>query len=165
MNTFHALLRIANIEKGKRHQSFAEFQLHTLLYDVAELYEPALEEKNISLNTAITAFDYVGDKDLIFQVFINLMDNALKFTPAGGIISLTLAAHGRGAVVTISDSGMGIPKHEHARVFDRFYRSDASRHMPGNGLGLSLVRAAIELHKGAIQIDDNAPGLKITVTL
>ncbi len=165
LNTFHALLRIANIEKGKRHQSFSSFPLHTLLYDVVELYEPALEEKNIQLNTAITAFDFVGDKDLMFQVFINVMDNALKFTPVGGTISLTLSTKENEALVTLSDSGSGISVPERARVFDRFYRADSSRTVAGNGLGLSLVRAAIELHKGSIRMDDNAPGLRMTINL
>mgnify|MGYP003385731322 CR=1 FL=1 len=165
LKTFHALLRIANIEKGRRHQDFLPFPLHTLLYDVAELYEPLLEEKNISLQTEIPEFYYNGDKDLMFQVFINLMDNALKFTPAGGVIRLTLEVIHNTAVIILSDSGAGIPEAERARVFDRFYRSDTSRHVRGNGLGLSLVRAAIDLHKGTISLADNAPGLRITIHL
>lgn len=165
LNTFHALLRIANIEKGKRHQAFSQFPLHTLLYDVLDLYEPALEDNGIQLITDIIVFDYEGDRDLMFQVFINLIDNAMKFTPAGGQITVSMhVVHGR-ALITLSDTGMGVLPSERERVFDRFYRSDASRHLPGNGLGLSLVRAAIELHKGSIRLEDNSPGVRIIITL
>lgn len=165
LSTFHALLRIASIEKGGQQKSFRAFALHTLLYDVIELYEPLAEEKNIRVTSAISATQVTGDKDLLFQLFANLFDNAVKYTPAGGTITVVLAQHDGHTVISVADTGVGIPAGDKLRVFDRLYRGDSSRHTPGNGLGLSLVRAVVDMHAGTIRLEDAHPGLKITVTL
>jgi signal transduction histidine kinase len=164
LSTFQALLRIANIEKGMRQQTFKPVQLHTVLYDVIELYAPIAEEKNITLSSRIAAVEMNGDKDLLFQLFANLLDNAVKFTPAGGDIDIRLATQEGRITATVIDSGPGIADEEKMRVFDRLYRGDGSRHAPGNGLGLSLVRAIADMHKAVVGLDDARPGLIVTVT-
>lgn len=166
LKTFNALLRITNIEKGKRHSSLTDVNLNDLLKDVAELYEPLAQEKNITLNLKLQTLSYYGDKDLLFQAFANLLDNAMKFTPENGEIIITLAEIEHKKQIVISDTGVGIKDEEKSKVFDRFYRSDASRNTSGNGLGLSLVQAIINLHKGKITLADNQPnGLKVIVCL
>jgi signal transduction histidine kinase len=163
--TFNALLRIANIEKAKRYQHHLNFSLGAMLEDVLELYEPACDEKNITLNKDLLPCKYSGDRDMLFQVFVNLMDNALKFTPSGGTITLTLKLIKGRPIITLTDSGVGIPAQAREKVFQRFYRADTAHHHTGHGLGLSLVRAALDLHKADIVLQDNAPGLKVIITL
>lgn len=163
--TFQALLRIASIEKGGKHQAFQPLALHTVLYDVMELYEPLAEEKDIRVSSAVNARDVIGDKDLLFQLFANLFDNAVKYTPKGGAIHVALENQNGHAAVIITDNGAGIPDSDKPRVFDRLFRGDSSRHTAGCGLGLSLVRAVVDMHKGTIRLDDAMPGLKVTVTL
>ncbi|MDG1286905.1 MAG: HAMP domain-containing sensor histidine kinase [Rickettsiales bacterium] len=164
LSTFNALLRIANIEKGKRHQSFKVLDLGSLLQDVVELYEPLAEEKGISINAKILESSaFSGDRDLLFQFFANLLDNAIKFSPQNSEIQLELTQQGNGITIIISDHGIGIAQGEREKVFDRFYRSDLSRHEAGSGLGLSLVKAVLELHKGTISLGDNHPGLWVKI--
>lgn len=163
LEIFNALLRIANIEKGKRHQAFRHFAMQDVLRDVVELYEPMFDEKQITLTHELASCQQLGDKDLWFQVFANLLDNALKFTPAGGVVSVQLSTHDARNMVVIADSGCGIEASERDKVFQRFYRSEQSRSEPGHGLGLSFVQAAVELHNGTITLSDNAPGLRITI--
>lgn len=163
LDMFNALLRIANIEKGKRHQAFRHFAMQDVLRDVIELYEPMFDEKQIELSHDLTACQQLGDKDLWFQVFANLLDNALKFTPAGGAVTVQLSTDGIRNTVVIADNGCGIADTERDKVFQRFYRSEQSRSQPGHGLGLSFVQAAVELHNGTISLADNAPGLRITI--
>lgn len=164
--TFHVLLRIANLEKGKRHQPFAPVALHVLLRDVIEFYEPLLEEKNLLIDCQLTQpLSIMGDADLLFQLCINLMDNAIKFSPTGGTISIRLQQQQQQACITIADEGIGIDDAEKTKVFDRFYRSDKSRHTAGTGLGLSLAKAALELHHGTIVLHDNMPGLLVEMQL
>ena len=165
LELFNALLRIANIEKGKRHQAFRQFPMQDVLQDVIELYDPMFEEKGIVLLRDLSPCQQLGDKDLWFQIFANVLDNAMKFTPTGGQVSVRLSSDGMRNVVVIADNGMGIAASERDVVFQRFYRSERSRHLPGNGLGLSFVQAAVELHNGSIVLSDNAPGLKITISV
>lgn len=166
LTTFQALLRISNIESGKRHTGFRPIDLVKLMQDVIELYEPVAAEKSIALQFTSARADVIGDKDLLFQAFTNLIDNAIKYTPAQGRIDVEMSSLGNGARVIIRDSGQGVSDEHKQRVFRRFYRVDHSRRTHGSGLGLSLVAAIIKLHHGHIQLHDNMPsGLTVTVTL
>lgn len=166
LGTFQAILRISNIESARRHGGFREMNLHSVVQDVIELYEPIAAEKQITMIVDARPTHTIGDKDLLFQAFTNLIDNAIKYTPEGGGISIEIMPHEQGGKVVIRDSGRGIPDDHKPNVFRRFYRVDPARSMPGTGLGLSLVGAIVKLHQGSIALTDNTPtGLTITVTL
>ena len=166
LGTFNALLRIANIEAGKHQSTFAPLSLGALVEDVVELYEPVAADKNISLVCYHTTTTITGDKDMLFQAIANLVDNAIKYTPEGGTITITIAPDGKGGRISVADTGTGVPDGHKHLVFRRFYRVDGSRHQSGSGLGLSLVAAVVRLHHGNVTLTDNKPtGLVVTVTL
>jgi signal transduction histidine kinase len=133
-----------------------------LVRDVFELYQPLAEEKGqrLALDVRVNA-QIQGDRSLLSQALANLLDNAVKYTPAGGEIGLGLRSEDQAPVIVVSDSGPGIPEPERGKVFTRFYRLETSRSTPGNGLGLSLVAAVAELHRVHIAFDDNRPGLVV----
>lgn len=165
--TFNALLRIAQVESGNRVSGFTELDLSVILHDVVELYEPLALDKQIDIALEVQApLPLSGDRDLLFQAFANLLDNAIKYTPAGGAIAIHSSGRHGEACVEVGDSGVGIRAADRDKVFRRFYRVESSRSMqPGNGLGLSLVQAVVNLHRGTIALADNNPGLKVTVRL
>ena len=164
--TFSSLLRISQIEAGSRRSQFSEVRLNELITDVVELYEPLAAEKGLHL-TASTATPVraSGDRDLLFQAISNLVDNAIKYTPANGTVAIRLDAEPSGARVIVADSGTGIPTDERQRVFERFYRLETHRGSPGSGLGLSLVAAVMNLHGGSVAMEDNRPGLRVQLDL
>ncbi len=164
LNTFNALLRIARIESQHGNESFTVIAMGDLVRDVAELYEPLMEEKNQTLALQLSEdVQLSGDRDLLFQAIANLMDNATKYTPAGGSIRIDLARlNGKGRLI-ITDSGPGIPETAREKVFQRFFRLEQSRTTPGNGLGMSLVAAVVTLHRMAIRLEDNRPGLRVVI--
>lgn len=159
---FSALLRITQIEAGGRRSSFSAISLAAIAADVTELYEPVAEERGLVLTLETDAItETTGDRDLLFQAIANLVDNALKYTPANGTVTVSTS----GREITIADSGPGIPEDAHEAVFDRFHRLESSRGTPGSGLGLSLVRAVAQLHNGDVQLSDNHPGLRATLRI
>jgi signal transduction histidine kinase len=101
-----------------------------------------------------------GNRSLISQALANLVDNAIKYTPAGGSVTVTALETPQGVELHVSDTGPGIPVEERARVVERFVRLDASRNTPGTGLGLSLVAAVARLHDARLILEDNKPGLR-----
>ena len=168
LKTFNALLSIAQAEAGATevHQ-FEPVHLRALLQDVGDLYEPLAEDQGIQLKLELASDALLkGDRNLLFQAVANLTDNALKFSPAGSEVTLSLRlGAAECAEVQVSDQGPGIPEHEHERVLERFQRLEASRSTPGNGLGLSLVSAVAKLHGGALRLENNEPGLRATFSL
>jgi signal transduction histidine kinase len=134
--------------------------------DAEQLYEPLAVARGQSLQVhADDAVSLRGNRDLLFQALGNLVDNAIKYTPEHGVITLSLARRDGKAEVVVADTGRGIPPDRRGRVFERLYRLDESRSTPGSGLGLSLVRAVALLHDGSCDIDDNRPGTRITLRL
>jgi signal transduction histidine kinase len=126
---------------------FRNVALGDLVREVGDLYEPIAEDKKVDFAVRAEAESSVhGDRDLLFEAIANLVDNAVKFTPEGGRVELSLLRQGSEAVVRVRDSGPGIPTGEGELVTRRFYRSDKSRREPGLGLGLSLVSAIAKLH-------------------
>lgn len=161
--TFNALLRIASIESGRRRSAFETISLDDVIRDVTELYEPLAEEKEQHLELKVCGKVSVrGDRDLLFQAFANLLDNAIKYTPPGGDIRVLLEEGESGPRLRIVDSGPGIPMKSREQVFKRFFRLEESRHTPGNGLGLSLVEAVARLHKANIELNGE-PGLDVSL--
>jgi signal transduction histidine kinase len=142
-----ALLRISEIEGSRGNASFGNVALADLVQEVGDFYSPMAEDKHVTLRVAsagnATAY---CNRDLFFEAVANLVDNAVKFTPAGGTIDLCLAEGENENVIRVSDTGPGIGKDELDAVIRRFYRSDKSRNTPGTGLGLSLVSAIVKLH-------------------
>ena len=169
--SFNALLRISTLESGSRLAGGSEVELRGLLQDVVELYEPLAHERDIELDLdAPQAQLCRGEVDLLFQMFANVLDNAIKYTPEHGIIRVQLspavAAVGVGHSVVIADSGPGIPAAERKNVFRRFYRVESSRgEQPGHGLGLSLVQAIAQYHYGSVELGSNNPGLQVRFKL
>lgn len=161
---FHALLRIANIEKGKRSQQLQAVSVSKIIQDITELYEPVAEERGIQFTVNLTSqLTTKGDGDLLFQLFANLVDNAIKFSPDKSTISLSVKQENHQIIALVEDQGPGIPDAEKDKVFKHFYRGDASRSAPGNGLGLSLVRAVAEQHQAQISLEDGTPGLRVRI--
>lgn len=158
--TFGALLRIARIEAGGVKTTIETVDLARLLQDAAELYDAVAEEKQIVFDITLDAKPQVqGDRDLLFQAIINLLDNAIKYSPAGGRIRMRLVERDKHPLMSIADNGPGIPVAERENVLQRFYRMDQSRSQHGSGLGLSLVAAVARMHNATIEFGDNHPGL------
>ena len=165
LGTFNALLSIAEAEAGARRDSMAVVDLAAIARSVAELYEPVADEKGLALTVAAEpGVPVQGDRHLLSQAVANLLDNALKYTPKG-TVSLSVQRSGNRVRLEVADTGPGIPADRRDTVFDRFVRLEGSRSTPGNGLGLSLVRAVAKLHGGEAWLEDNAPGLKAVVML
>jgi signal transduction histidine kinase len=142
-----ALLRITEIEHSRRLAGFGRVALADVIREVGELYEPIAEDKHVNFTVgASEAVIVSGDRDLLFEAIANLVDNAVKFTPEGGRVELSVAHEGNEGVVRVRDSGPGIASQERELVARRFYRSDKSRSNPGLGLGLSMVAAIVKLH-------------------
>jgi len=153
-----ALLRITEIEDGRRRAGFKRIDLAAILRETAEFYEPIAETHGVTLTLDAQAARWVqGDRELLLEAIANIVDNAIKFAP-GGRVLLALSDQAGAPVIRVVDNGPGIPPEEREAVLKRFYRSDKSRHFPGNGLGLNLVAAIVQLHKFRIHIGDADPG-------
>ena len=164
IKTFKALLGIAQAEAGSRRTHWENVDLGVIARDLAELYAPLAEENGQTLDISNgEPVQIVGSRDLLAQALGNLLDNAIKYTPANGMIQLRIGRHAGAAEVSVTDSGPGIPESEYQRVLERFVRLDSSRHEPGNGLGLALVVAVTRLHQAELILADARPGLIVTM--
>ncbi|WP_233256165.1 sensor histidine kinase [Falsiroseomonas bella] len=168
---FQAVLRIAEVEAGARRAAFAPTDLAPVLADIAELYGASAEAREQHLAVDLPeSLDLVGDRDLLAQAVVNLLDNALKFTPEGGTVRLSARLSEAHAEIEVADDGPGMPDADRRRAGERFFRADAARTTPGSGLGLSLVRAVASLHRGELLLRDThpdaaSPGLTATLRL
>lgn len=165
LNTFQALLRIAEAEAGNRDR-FSRLDVGAVVRDVGELYEPLAADSDRALEVDASEALYVqGDRDLLFQALANLVDNAVKHSPAPGTIRISAAQRGNRVEVAVADSGPGIPADQREAVLQRFVRLESCRKSPGSGLGLSLVNAVARLHSGEVELEDNEPGLRVRLCL
>ena len=164
---FDALLRLAEIDAGMRRSGFVPLDLADLAATAVEFYAPAAELKNIQLTFhADGALPVSGDPILLAQALSNLIDNALKYAPEHGTIDVAVRRRADAAAeIAVTDNGPGIHDSEKAKVFERFYRGDASRGTPGVGLGLSLVQAVAKLHGSTLELSDRDPGLRVVLVL
>lgn len=163
--TFSALLRIAQIEGGARREKFAVLDLGGVAESLAEVYREVAEDAGMTLTCRVAGpAPVVGDRELLTQMFANLIENAIRHCPAGTAIACTVATVGTKVIATISDSGPGIPDGERELVLQRLYRLEKSRTTPGSGLGLSLVKAVADLHDAALTLEDAHPGLMVSLS-
>ncbi|HVC62167.1 MAG TPA: ATP-binding protein [Acetobacteraceae bacterium] len=157
-----SLLRIAEIEHGRRQSGFTTFDLAQVLAQTSDAFAPLAEDSGVTLAVdAIGPVAIHGDRTLIVEAVVNLVDNAVKFAGSGHHVVLGLGGSALCPVLCVSDDGPGIPVVERERVFHRFYRGDAGRTARGSGLGLSLVAAVARLHGFALRLLDNAPGCRV----
>jgi signal transduction histidine kinase len=164
LQTFASLLRIAQIEARDRTSGFRRLDLSEIAREVVELFDPAAEHNGASLrHCAGGPAIVVGDRDLLFDAVSNLVDNAIKHGGRYAEVTVGVSSGAEGPMLGVADRGPGIPCDEHKHVLQRFYRLEASRNSPGNGLGLSLVAAVAKLHGARIEMADNAPGLRIAL--
>jgi signal transduction histidine kinase len=160
--TFNSLLLIAEAEAGSVRESMETFSLGEVIEGIGELYGPLADEKSLDfkVNKPAIIATIRGNRNLISQAVANLVDNAIKYTPEGGSVTVGLEQSAEGPQLVVSDTGPGIPPDERARVTERFVRLESSRNSPGTGLGLSLVAAVARLHEAELVLDDNRPGLR-----
>jgi len=172
LGVFNAILSISRIEAGERRDSFERFDPAPVVFDMGELYEPVCEDSEHSFGMQVDpGMNVRGDRSLLSQGIANMLDNAIKYTPAGGAIQLRLrrCSDGR-SELSVTDTGPGIPEADRVRVTQRFVRLEKSRNQPGSGLGLSLVKAIADVHGAELRLDDGAggvdghgPGLRIAI--
>jgi len=165
LTIFNAMLRISEVEDGARRAGFTDIDLAAITDDAVEFYAPSADEKRITLAYAhdTAAVPMRGDASLLFEAVGNLIDNAIKFTPEGGRITVALNVRHGAIRLDVHDSGPGIDPLERESVFLRFHRSEGSRHLPGNGLGLSLVAAVAKLHGLQAAVFDSQQGCHIVL--
>jgi signal transduction histidine kinase len=166
LNTFSALLRISQIESQSRRSGFKVVNLGDIVASVTDALYPVAEEQGKIVQTDIEEpTEWVGDKELLTQLVFNLVENAILHTAEHTQIKVSLKPFDNRIELIVADNGSGIADEHRQKVFQRFYRLDQSRTTAGNGLGLSIVAAIVELHDGTITLVDNQPGLKVVVDL
>jgi signal transduction histidine kinase len=169
---FNALLMIARAEAGNQPEGMSDFDVSEIARDVGELYDALAEEHAVELvvNTDQPTMIH-GNRELVGQALANLIDNALKYGVSEGsdaasrVVTLEARRNGKLAELVVGDRGVGILPADRARVVDRFVRLENSRTRPGSGLGLSLAAAVAHLHGGELRLEDNAPGLRVVISL
>ena len=158
-----ALLRLAEIENSRRSAGFGKVALMELVREVGELYEPIADDRGVTLHTDLAHAAIVnGDRDLLMEAIVNVVDNAIKFTPQGGRVEISLLRCNAESIVRVKDTGSGISEIERDAVLGRFYRSDKLRSAPGFGIGLNLVAAIVKLHGFRLTIHPG-PGCVIEI--
>lgn len=164
---FNALLRLAEIDSGVRRSGFHQVELAVLATEIGELYAPLAEEKQARFVVRAAAdLRANGDPHLLAQAIGNLVDNAVKYAPSGGVVSLHVGPADAGYnEIIVADNGPGIADAEKSSVTRRFYRCRRNNGETGIGLGLSLVDAVARLHDGSLSLRDNHPGLNAVLTL
>ena len=172
IRVFNSLLMIARLESGTGQAAMQDFDVAEVARDVAELYDAVAEEQGVTLTfDADAPLVMRGERELIGQALANLVDNAIKYgaAPEGAgqdkVVKIMAHRKGERIELTVADHGPGVPEQDRARVVERFVRLEGSRSAPGSGLGLSLAMAVARLHQGALRLEDNAPGLRITLDL
>lgn len=165
LTRFRALQRIGEIERRDRQAFFEPVRLQSVLAHVIELHEPLAEDRGVSLAADIApdAPEVPADPTLLFEAVSNLVDNALKFTPSGGRVTLRLTGRPEGPRIEVTDNGPGVPEGEREAVLQRFYRAQRARTEPGSGLGLSIVTAIARLHHFTLSLEDARPGLLVAL--
>lgn len=172
IRTFNALLMIARAESGQARGDMTDFDGADVARDIHELYEPLAEDKGLVLSVEAEAAPLHGNRELISQALANLVENAIKYGQpptegSAGSANITIAAKAGGneILLSVADRGPGIPDVDRVRAVERFVRLEASRTLPGSGLGLSLASAVATLHGGELRLSDNSPGLRATLVL
>ncbi len=166
LGIFSAILRIAEIESRARREHFSEVHLTELLRDMSGSFKTVAMAEGKTLDAELEPGLVVpGDRELLEQMFVNLIENAMIYSPVGGSIQIRARAGAGRVEVEIADDGPGIPERERQRVLQRFVRLDASRHREGTGLGLALVASIASLHEATFRFEDNAPGLRVVLHL
>jgi signal transduction histidine kinase len=166
LSTFGAMLRISEVEDGARRAGFKTLDLAAIAADVTEFYQPLAEAKGVSFSLKDESGEsarIAGDPSLLFEAIGNLVDNAIKFTPSGGRVTVRVFCENERLGIIVADTGPGIPAEEREAVLRRFYRAERSRHTSGSGLGLSLVAAVTRLHGLDLVIEDARPGCSVTL--
>ncbi|ANJ66192.1 hypothetical protein A9404_01320 [Halothiobacillus diazotrophicus] len=166
LSTFNTLLSISQAEAGIQRLPFTPLDIGALCRDLGELYEASAEEAGLTL--AVSAHESLcvrGNRDLLAQALSNILDNAIKYTPVGGSITIQARSAGKQASIQICDTGIGVPSDQYDHIFQRFVRLDAARNQPGNGLGLAQVLATVKAHHGDIDLSDHRPGLCLEIRL
>jgi signal transduction histidine kinase len=160
LGRFAAVLRISELE-ARRREGFVAVDPADLVRQAAELYGPLAEARGIGLQARTAAHAPIeADPKLLFEALSNLVDNAIKFTPEGGRVSVSAE---EGPRIVVEDNGPGVPESEQAAVLQRFYRGEGARFAPGSGLGLSIVQAIVRLHGFALSLEDARPGLRAVI--
>jgi len=168
LDMINTMLMISKTESGVDKLSFERIDLANLVREACELFEPTAEDKSVTLSCEVPQKSHlVGDNRTIQRMLSNLLDNAIKYTPSGGTVSVSVSENDeRNIVITVKDTGIGISPNDLPRIFDRFYRCDQSRTTLGIGLGLSLARAIARAHGGDITVTSLLnQGSIFTVTL
>lgn len=167
IKTFNALLMISRVESGAGAAELKPVDLSAIAGDVVELYQPVAEERGFEVAVEIEpGLQVRGNRELLSQAMSNLIDNALKYGAADKPrLTISAAPRGAEAEICVADNGPGIDEANRARVTERFLRLEESRSQPGNGLGLSLVRAVAQLHDGMLEFSDAGPGLRACIRL
>jgi len=164
LGTFNALMSVAMAEAGVGRAEMTDVDIVEIGRDAFELYEPLAEEKGQRLSFVAEGQAIVrGQRQLLAQAVANLLDNAVKYSPAASVVGLEVKKDADRIYLCVSDNGPGVLAKDRERVLGRFVRLDASRSTPGSGLGLSLVAAVAKLHGAALSLEDNAPGLRVTL--
>lgn len=164
LSIFNALIEMAKAESGIGRTEMAALDLGVVAADVVDLYEPVAEERGLEVRAEIgTGATILGNRQLLALAIANLLDNAIKYTPPGGAVSLSVEMDARAVRLVVGDSGPGIALADRGRVLERFVRIGPDPAVPGSGLGLSLVAAVARLHRGTLELGDNGPGLRVTI--
>jgi signal transduction histidine kinase len=164
LGTFAALLRIAQIEGGARRAAFQTVDLTVIAQTVVEAFAPSAEDEGLSLclEASIPLIIH-GDRELLTQMLVNLVENALRHAGAAAQVRVYVGRRGQSALLQVIDNGPGVPPSEREKLFDRFYRLESSRSTPGSGLGLALVAAVARLHRATVSLGDAEPGLEASI--
>lgn len=167
LSMINTMLDISEAEAGLAHLNAGQLDLAAIIVDVCDLYQPLAEDRQVELVTDLPgSLPLTGDRTKLQRIFANLLDNAVKYTPAGGRVSVSATADGQSVEVIVEDSGVGIAGEDLPHIFDRFYRAEKSRSAPGSGLGLSLARAFVLVHNGTIAASSTPnQGSRFTVRL
>jgi len=159
MLTIAALLRLADVEYGPKSSKFHTIDLSAICADLFEFYEPLATSKPVKMALEIQSpVQILGDGDLMREAVSNLIGNAIKFTPEGGTVRVSVAQEDGNPVVRVRDNGIGVEPAERDKIFQRFYRTASGHRVPGSGLGLSIAAAIANLHDFDLRFDDNHPG-------